>query len=240
MIPYRDNVPRVYRPVVTVGLIAANVLIFLWVQALPPWAHQSFVHIFGVVPATFSSPDWAARHGLPDVKWISLFTYQFLHSGWLHIIFNMWMLWIFGDNVEDVTGHLGFLAFYLLCGLAAAGVQIMADTASPVPMIGASGAIGGVMGAYFLLYPHGKVYTFIPIFFFPLIIKLPAVLFLGVWFVMQFISGMAGSLTPGEGSVAFWAHTGGFVAGVLLIPVFRRKNRCRYCYNPESRDYDPF
>jgi membrane associated rhomboid family serine protease len=170
---------------------------------------------------------------------IPYFSYMFLHGGWLHIIFNMWVLWIFGDNIEDVTGHGGFLLFYLLSGLAALGLHVVSEPASTAPVVGASGAIGGVMGAYMLLYPHGKVLTLIPFGFIPLIVRIPAVLFLGLWFATQFFSGVLSRAGGAVGGVAWWAHIGGFIAGMILIQFFRRGKACRFCYNYGEKTYEP-
>lgn len=237
MIPIRDNVPRVHMPIMVIGIIALNVLGFLYEQSLGPRAMVQLFHLFGVVPARFFEPEWAAWAGYPHTLGWPLFTYMFLHSGWLHLLLNMWMLWIFGDNIEDVTGHGGFVVFYLLCGLAAVALHMLSDTGSAIPIVGASGAVAGVMGAYVVLYPHGNVLTLVPLFFLPLLLRIPALVFLGVWFLTQIVSGL---LPDGDGaaSVAWWAHIGGFVAGILLIQIFRRRGHCYFCYNPDSRDYD--
>ena len=235
MIPIRDNVPRVHPPVVVWALIAANTLAFLVELALDERLRLYVFHLLGVVPARFLDPSWARMAGYPDFALWPFVTYMFLHSGLLHLALNMWMLWIFADNIEDVTGHWRFVAFYLLCGVAAAGAYILAEPSATIPVVGASGAIAGVMGAYFRLYPHGRVHTLVPVFFLPLFVDIPAPLFLGVWLALQLISGLG---LGGAQSVAWWAHIGGFAAGYLLIPLFRRKDRCYYCYDPERRYYD--
>ncbi|MDY7001937.1 MAG: rhomboid family intramembrane serine protease [Thermodesulfobacteriota bacterium] len=229
MIPLRDSIPRVHTPYVVWGLIALNTFIFLLTAYLPPQALPIVFRLFGVVPARFSNPEWAAFVGFPQGGAYTFLTYMFLHGDWLHLLLNMWMLWIFADNIEDVMGPVRFLVFYVLCGLAALGVHYAFNMNSPLPVVGASGAIAGVMGAYFLLYPHARVVTLIPIIIIPYIVELPAVLFLGIWFLMQFFSGVSSSLSQGAASIAWWAHAGGFVAGMLLIPVFRVKERCYYC-----------
>jgi len=238
VIPIRDNVPRVTMPVAVTAIIVVNAVLFLYTKSLAPRELFEFFHLYGVVPARFLEPDWAQWAGYPDSFGLPFVGYMFLHGGWLHVILNMWMLWIFGDNIEDVTGHPGFVGFYLLCGLAAVGMHMALAPEAQVPVVGASGAVAGVMGAYIVLYPHGRVLTLVPIFFIPLFLRVPSYLFLGVWFLSQVFSGVYAS---GDGSlqVAWWAHVGGFVAGVLLIQVFRRRGHCRYCYNPDTRDYDP-
>ena len=213
MIPLRDVIPSRTTPVVTIAIVALNVLVFLYQFSLGR-AVNDFVLAFGLVPAYFS--------------WPSVLTSMFLHGGFLHVGGNMLYLWIFGDNVEDRMGHGRFLAFYLLCGTAAALGQMVTNPDSTVPMVGASGAVAGVMGAYFVLYPHSRIVTLLP-FIFIQIVEVPAVFFLGVWFVMQFLSGV-GSIAsatadqPG-GGIAFWAHIAGFAAGVAGVFVFRRPQR---------------
>ena len=215
MIPLRDVVPSRTRPVVTVALIVANGLVFLRQFGLPPDRLEGFIHAFGLVPADFT--------------WLTVFTSMFVHGGLLHAAGNMLYLWIFGDNVEDRMGHGRFLVFYLLSGIGAALAQTWAAPTSAVPMVGASGAIAGVMGAYFILYPRSRVLTLLP---FPImIIEIPAVYFLGLWFLMQFVNGMAtlGAAADGQlaGGVAFWAHAAGFGVGAVLVFVFRRPERQR-------------
>ncbi|BCS90168.1 rhomboid family intramembrane serine protease [Pseudodesulfovibrio sediminis] len=238
MIPLRDNVPRVNRPIAVVCIIAVNVLVFLYLRTVPQYDLLQFYHLHGVVPARFFEPDWAKWVGYPVTFGGPLITYMFLHGGWLHIVFNMWMLWIFGDNIEDVTGHGWFVVFYVLCGLMAVAVHMVFEQASNAPVVGASGAVAGVMGAYIVLYPHGRVLTLVPIAFVPLIVRIPSSLFLGLWFLIQIVSGMT-SAGEGTGQVAWWSHVGGFIAGVVLIQIFRRRGHCRYCYNRDTRDYDP-
>jgi membrane associated rhomboid family serine protease len=200
MFPLADVIPSRTTPVVTYSLIALNAFAFLYELTLSEYDLQLFVQGFGVVPAYFS--------------WASVFSSMFLHGGWLHFLGNMLYLWIFGDNVEDRMGHVWYVIFYLLCGMAAAIGQAATQPYSMVPMIGASGAIAGVMGAYFVLYPHSRVLTVLFIFLFVDIVEVPAIFFLGIWFLMQFFSGI-GSLGTGSatGGVAFWAHVAGFIAG---------------------------
>ena len=216
MIPLRDIVPSRTTPVITISLIVLNVLVFLFELSLGR-AVEAFTFYFGLVPADFA--------------WLNVFTSMFIHSGFLHIAGNMLYLWIFGDNVEDRMGHGRFLVFYLLCGVAAALAQTVTAPNSTVPMVGASGAIAGVMGAYFVLYPKSRIVALVPLFFFFQIIEVPAIFFLGIWFLMQFLSGV-GSIAeatrgaPG-GGVAFWAHVAGFVAGITGVVAFRRPERER-------------
>ena len=215
MIPLRDVIPSRTTPVITVSLIVINSLVFFYQVALGP-AVEEFVLFWGLVPAAFS--------------WVTVLTSMFLHGGFLHFAGNMLYLWIFGDNVEDRMGHGRFTIFYLLCGAAAALAQTITDPESVIPMVGASGAIAGVMGAYFVLYPHSRILTLVPIFFFIQLIEVPAIFFLGLWFVMQFLSGIGSIATatgePG-GGIAFWAHVAGFGAGISTVVLFRRPERQR-------------
>ncbi|MEF2230454.1 MAG: rhomboid family intramembrane serine protease [Pseudodesulfovibrio sp.] len=238
MIPIRDNVPRVTPPLAVVAIIVLNVAAFLYGMSLGPGSMVELYHRFGVVPARFFEPAWATWQGYPPTFGWPFVAYMFLHGGWLHLIVNMWMLWIFGDNIEDVTGHAGFFAFYLLCGLAAVGLHMLFEQSSRIPVVGASGAIAGVMGAYVMLYPHGRVLTLVPIVFIPLFFRLPSYIFLGLWFAMQVVYGLAAQ-SRGAQDIAWWAHVGGFAAGMLLIRFFRRPGHCKYCYNPDTKDYDP-
>ena len=216
MIPLRDIIPSRTTPYVTISLISLNVLVFLYELSLGR-AVDAFTLYFGLVPAAFS--------------WVTVFTSMFLHGGILHVAGNMLYLWIFGDNVEHRMGHGRFVVFYLLCGVAAALAQTITAPDSVVPMVGASGAIAGVMGAYFVLYPKSRIVTLIPLFFFFQVIEVPAILFLGIWFVMQFLSGVGSIVTTAgggpAGGVAFWAHVAGFVAGISGVIVFRRPERQR-------------
>src|ERR1041384_108502 len=216
MIPLRDIIPSRTTPVVTIALITINVLVFLYELSLGKDV-DAFTLYYGLVPAAFS--------------WVAVITSMFVHGGFLHVAGNMLYLWIFGDNVEDRMGHGRFLVFYLLCGIAAALAQTITVPDSVVPMVGASGAIAGVMGAYFVLYPRSRIVTLIPIFFFFQIVEVPAIFFLGIWFLMQFVSGVGSIVSavggaPG-GGIAFWAHIAGFVAGISGVIVFRRPERQR-------------
>lgn len=213
MIPLRDVIPSRTTPFVTVCIISLNAVAFLFELTLPADRLDSFLRTYGLVPAV--------------LDWTTVLTSMFLHGGWLHFIGNMLYLWIFGDNVEDRMGHARFIAFYVLCGATAALAQVLMRPDSMVPTIGASGAIAGVMGAYLVLFPHSRVLTLIPLFVIWELIEVPAVLFLGLWFVVQLFSGV-GSLavsTGDTGGVAFWAHVAGFVAGLGGVFVFRRRQR---------------
>jgi membrane associated rhomboid family serine protease len=222
MFPLRDTIPSQRWPVVTVSLILANAAVFFHELSLPPHALERFIELYGATPQHFST--WVRLGGGPfDVLRLEpLFTSMFVHGGWAHLLGNMWFLWIFGDNVEDVLGHGRFTLFYVLCGVVSAVAQMVVSPLSPLPTIGASGAIAGVLGAYFWLFPRARILTFIPIFIIPYFIELPALVFLGVWFSLQLMSGLADVGTRSlHGGVAWWAHVIGFVAGVLLLWMLR-------------------
>ena len=210
MIPLRDIIPSRTTPYITVTIIGLNALAWLFELALPRDVLPVFLQVYGVVPANFHAS--------------TLVSSMFLHGSWMHVVGNMWYLWIFGDNVEDRVGHGRFIVFYLLCGMAAAYGQILIDPASTLPTIGASGAIAGVMGAYFVLYPRSRVLTLIPLVIFWEIIELPAILLLGFWFLMQLFSAgaIAVTSTTGGGGVAFAAHVAGFLVGVGAVFVFKK------------------
>lgn len=229
MIPLRDNVPSVRRPWAVYLLVAANLGAFAFTLPLDPRQTEILFHLLGVVPARFSDPAWAAASGYPGWSFLSFFTSMFLHGGWMHLIGNMWFLWIYGDNVEDILGHGKFLLFYLLAGVAAALVHVLLNPMSRVPTIGASGAIAGVMGAYLIKFPHSRILTLVPIFVFFTTIEVPAVLILAYWFVIQFFSGIGsvGYSHLSQGGVAWWAHVGGFVAGMALILLLGTNERYR-------------
>ena len=238
MIPLRDNVPSTKPPLVTWTLIGLCTAVFLYQQLLGERVLFEFVHIHGVVPARFTHPSYAAHVGYPEGGWLSFLTYMFLHGGWLHYLLNMWVLWIFADNVEEALGSLRFILYYLACGLAAAGAHVLFNWNATMPVIGASGAIAGVMGGYFRLFPKARVVTLIPIIIIPWIVDLPAVVFLGVWFIVQLLSGLAGTAVEGQAAaVAFWAHVGGFAAGLALVRRLLPPG-CQFCFDPSARRYD--
>ena len=221
MIPIRDFNPASRRPYVTVSLIAACILVFLWQMSLGPRTGQVITHQFGFIPAIlFGQATFGTDGGLVPA-WTTLFTSMFMHGSIMHLGGNMLYLWIFGNNIEDVMGHGRFLVFYLICGLAATMAQALPDMSSTIPMIGASGAISGVLGAYLLLFPKAQVQVVIPIGFF-MMRKIPAGWLLGIWIAFQVMSGM--SSEAAGGGVAWWAHVGGFVAGMMLVHLFRQRN----------------
>jgi len=232
MIPIRDDTPRFSAPYVTYFIIALNVVVFLFELSVGGQSHRALNNLmyhFGVVPVHFERALTAGASVSLVGLFLPILTSMFLHASWLHVIGNMWFLWIFGDNIEDYLGHFTYLLFYLVSGFAAAIAHILLNAGSNVPSVGASGAIAGVMGAYFVLYPRAHVLMwFPPIFFF----HLPAWLVLGYWFFMQFLSGAATSIaetSQTNGGIAFWAHVGGFIAGVILIKVLpERPQRYRY------------
>jgi membrane associated rhomboid family serine protease len=218
MIPLRDTVRSRSYPFVTHLLIGINVAVYLLQPAHDPAATQ-FILTYGLIPARFTDPALSRYFGM-ESNLFSLLSFMFLHGGFWHLLGNMWFLHIFGDNVEDRLGPLRFLGFYLLCGLISGLAHMMLSPHSQVPTVGASGAIAGVMGAYFILYPASKILTLIPIFIFPWLVEIPAFFFLGFWFLLQFL-GAAGSSNQ-AGGIAWWAHLGGFVAGILLLKVLDR------------------
>jgi len=231
MLPLKDDQPRYSTPFINSFLIGLNLLIFFFEAALDPRSLKELLNQFAVVPSHVSVfLNGSPRYTLPAVV-IPFFTSMFLHGSWMHVLGNMWFLYIFGDNIEDYLGHFKYLVFYLLAGLLAMTAQAAVSPHSTVPTLGASGAIAGVLGAYFVLYPKGRVLTwFPPIFFF----HLPAWIMLGYWFVLQFLGGAATALTyegrsSGGGGIAFWAHVAGFLAGIVMILLFPERHR-RYPY----------
>ena len=226
MIPLRDVIPSRTTPYITVTIIVLNLAAWLFELALPREILPVFLQFYGVVPADFHPSSLVTSMFLhADFRPSTLVTSMFLHGSWSHILGNMWYLWIFGDNVEDRLGHGRFIVFYLLCGFAAAFGQILMDPTSMLPTIGASGAIAGVMGAYFVLYPRSRVLTLIPLIIFWEIVELPAVFLLGFWFLMQLFSAGAIAVTAstGGGGVAFAAHVAGFIVGMIGVFVFRKR-----------------
>jgi len=224
VVPLRDNNPITITPYVTYALIGANIFVFLYQLTLTPQELEQFFRSAAVVPCQLSSTcPIPAAQGLPE--WMTLFTSQFLHGGFLHIAGNMLFLWIFGNNVEDRLGHVKYLIFYLTCGALAALAQWFFSQNSTIPSLGASGAIAGVMGAYIIRFPRAQVLTLVPLGFFLTTIRLPAVFFLGYWFIMQAFYGVAdlqarSNVGMEGGGVAYWAHAGGFVVGAILGPLF--------------------
>ncbi len=220
MIPLRDDrTPQTFA-FATLAIIALNAVVFWHELSLGSQSLQdAFFASFALTPANLT-------HAPSPDTWRTVFTSMFLHGGWAHIIGNMWFLWIFGRNVEDSVGHVKFVVFYLLCGVAAAAAQVALSPDSTVPMIGASGAISGVLGAYLLLFPRARVLVLFPIWIFWRVFYVPALLFLVFWFGLQLLSGMAvlnSNSMDVNGGVAFWAHVGGFIAGMVLIPIFKKR-----------------
>jgi membrane associated rhomboid family serine protease len=229
MFPIKDDQPSYSTPYVTWFLIALNLLIFLYQWQLGPRGDNALVHIYGEVPANLSAYLGGTSKYTLSMVVVPLFTSMFLHGGWMHVLGNMWFLYIFGDNIEDYLGHFTYLVFYILAGLLAMGTQVAIYPHSTVPTVGASGAIAGVLGAYFLLYPRARVLTW----FFVFVLYLPAWVVLGEWFALQFFAGAASLSTVQAGrdvgGVAVWAHIGGFVAGAVMIKIFPERAR-RYPY----------
>jgi membrane associated rhomboid family serine protease len=236
MIPISDANPTRRAPVVNWLLISINIIVFLYELSLPTRAFNGFVASFGVNSTNILHA--LARPSLaPMGTWETLITSQFLHAGWLHIIGNMIYLWVFGDNIEDTLGHVLYLLFYLISGAVAGVAQAVIQGPSNIPSIGASGAIAGVLGAYLVLYPTVRINTLI-IFYFITTLRIPALVLIGWWFVQQFFYGIMALTESAAGGVAFWAHVGGFIAGVILILPFigrrRREPPAYYYYNPPS------
>lgn len=221
MFPLKDDIPSRVFPFVNIALIVANVAAYVYALSLGE-SVGGLLTDYGFVPARFlSSGDFFS---LPS-RIVPILSFMFLHGSLLHLVGNMWMLWVFGDNVEDSMGHGRYLVFYLLCGVASVAAHTAAAPVSSVPVVGASGAISGVLGAYFCVYPRARILTFLPIFIFLYLVEVPAYFFLGLWFVVQFLQGWA-QYSSGSGvasGVAWWTHVGGFAAGVLLIYFFKTR-----------------
>jgi len=226
MIPIQDTIRSRNPPFAVYALIGVNVLVFALELSLSRGNLDQLFYLLGIVPARYTHPAWAERVGFPVDDYWPFLTSMFLHGGWAHIIGNMWALWIFGDNVEDRMGPFRFAIFYLLCGLVAGVVHWFTNPESVVPTVGASGAIAGVLGAYFVLFPRSRIVVLVPILFYPLFFEVPAVVYLLFWALSQLFSGAVALAGPVEvGGVAWWAHVGGFSAGLLLHPLFIRPRR---------------
>jgi membrane associated rhomboid family serine protease len=215
MIPLKVLLGRRGVPIVTVALIIANFAVFFHELSLSSRGLELFMLHYGMVPARFSQALAGSSVSMPNLLW-PMFTCMFLHGGWMHILGNMWFLWVFGGAVEDVLGPLGYLALYLACGLGAGITQLAFSWGSTIPTIGASGAISAVMGSYLVLFPRSKVLTLIPLLFFWFTMRLSAIFMIGYWFLIQFFSGLASLGGPQMGGTAFWAHVGGFLLGCVL------------------------
>jgi membrane associated rhomboid family serine protease len=250
MFPLRDDNPTLSLSLVTFAIIAINAALWVLLQGMgsEPGLSSS-VCAYGLIPARvfgLAHPGTRVELG-PGVAcvigagggWLTVLSSMFMHGSWFHIIGNMWFFWVFGNNVEDSMGHARFALFYLLCGLAAAAAQAVVNPASQIPMVGASGAIGGVMGAYAILYPNARVHTLIFLGFFARMIIVPAWMMLGYWFVLQILGGLP-SLASESGGVAFWAHVGGFAAGVVLIYPFRDPRRVAAHRDARLRSASPW
>ncbi|HEV2223045.1 MAG TPA: rhomboid family intramembrane serine protease, partial [Candidatus Acidoferrales bacterium] len=212
MIPLKNLRPRTHFPTVTLALIAINFIVFFYQLTLDPRALQSFIMTYSMIPARAQLALAHSQYTLAQ-GFLPLFTSMFLHGGWLHIIGNMWFLWLFGPNVEDRLGHLPYLGFYLVCGLGAGIAQTLFSLGSTIPGLGASGAIAGVLGAYVVFFPSSRILTLVTLFFWWFFARLPAVLFIGLWFAVQFLSGIGSLGSAQAGGVAWWAHVGGFLLG---------------------------
>jgi membrane associated rhomboid family serine protease len=229
MIPLKNLRPRTHFPTATVALIVINFVVFFYQLTLDPRALQSFILTYSMVPARAQLALAHSQYTLAQ-GFFPLFTSMFLHAGWLHIIGNMWFLWLFGPNVEDRLGHFPYLGFYLVCGLGAGIAQTLFSLGSTIPGLGASGAIAGVLGAYVVFFPSSRILTLVTLFFWWFFARLPAVLFIGLWFAVQFLSGIGSLGSAQAGGVAWWAHVGGFLLGMLLVSGMRR-NQPEIYYN---------
>lgn len=222
MIPLHDDNPTRSFPYLTITIIALCVLVYLWQATLGPRGGEAVIYSLGVIPAVLLHKVQLTPELVVVPASATIFTSMFLHGGFMHLAGNMLYLWIFGNNIEDAMGKFRFILFYIICGTAAAFGQVLQDPSSQIPMIGASGAISGVLGAYLLIYPHARVLVLIPLWFYVELIRLPAAWVLGFWFVLQLLSS---ALTKsGGGGVAFYAHIGGFITGMILVPVMKRRD----------------
>lgn len=224
-------------PLVTWSLITLNGIIFIFEISLPKDILEQVFFFFGLVPARYSSPQWALIHGLSPKDYLPFLTNMFLHGGWFHIIGNMWFLHLFGRSVEDRMGHARFLIFYLLTGLVANILFYLIDIHSMIPEFGASGAIAGVMGAYIVMFPRARILTLVPILFLPLFVELSAIFYIGYWFLIQLFAGtLSFASREVQGGVAWWAHIGGFIAGIAFLPLLKRRSH-RQSYPDEAYHY---
>ena len=219
MIPIRDTIPCYSLPLVTWVLMGINIIVFVVMHIMPENVMHSFVYQYGMVAARYTHPEWAIHNLFPQDYYLSFFTSMFLHGGWIHIIINMMFLWIFADNIEDRMGRGRFIIFYLLCGLIATYIQFYSNPDAVAPVVGASGAIAGVLGAYFFLYPFARIVIWVPLFFLPIFFEMPAIAFLGFWVIIQ----LQQATTSVSADVAWWGHLGGFIAGVILFRLFLRE-----------------
>ena len=238
MFPIGDSVPARSVPVATRALILINVVVFFFELGLSRDSLEQLFYLFGLVPKRFTDPDWAASIGFPIGTYWPIVTHQFLHAGWLHIFANMWALWIFGDNVEDRMGPVRFTIFYLTCGTVAGLTQVLINPDSTLPSVGASGAIAGVFGAYVLFFPTARLVVLFPILFFPFFFEVPAVFYMAIWFSTQLFSGTLAVVGPGQvGGIAWWAHIGGFIGGMLLCWLFVGRDRRKMQPDEDSLEW---
>jgi len=219
VIPLRDESHFRYFPVLTIVIIVANVAVFVYQRYFGPQGFEGYVFAYGLIPSALTGELATSNLLVPTSPPYTVLSSIFMHGGIMHLLSNMWFLWIFGDNIEAVMGPKRFIFFYLLCGVLASLAHVAIHPASNYPLVGASGAIAGILGAYFLLFPSNRILTLIPIGFFITTAKIPAFLFLGIWFLMQFVYSLMG------GNIAWWAHIGGFVSGVVLILFFRKRKK---------------
>jgi len=233
MFPLQTTVPLRNPPVVTWALIAVNCVVFLYQISLSEPELELFLSRFALVPGRYFAPD--ASSALSVLDYLPFVTNMFLHGGWLHLILNMWTLWLFGRTVEDRFGSARYLIFYLLCGAVASTTHALVNATSEIPALGASGAIAGVLGCYMRMFPLSRVVVMIPILFFPFFFELPAIVFTGLWFLVQVMQGTADLFGPPAGAgVAWWAHIGGFVAGFLLTPLLQQSKRAHRPFYPDE------
>jgi membrane associated rhomboid family serine protease len=235
MFPIRNAVPSRYPPLGTWTLVAANCVVFLFQISLSPAGQDEFLLRFALIPARYVDLMAGGDGNLTPANFFPIFTMMFLHGGWLHLILNMWTLWLFGPTVEDRLGHSRYLAFYLACGVAASLTHVVFSAGSEIPALGASGAIAGVLGCYVRLFPLARVVVLVPILFLPLFFEVYAFIFVGLWFLIQVLQGTAELFTPtAAAGVAWWAHIGGFVAGLVLGPVLRRSEQRYRAYHADE------
>jgi len=221
MIPIRDNIPKKRTPYVSWGIMAVCIAIFISMKMLPYETQRQLIYQYGMMPIRYSNPQWAIAFGLQPDGYFSFLSSLFIHAGWLHIIANMWFMWIFAHNIEDKMGHVGFLIFYLLCGLIATYIQWYFIPDLAIPVVGASGAIAGVLGAYFFISPFARIVIWLPILFLPIFLEIPAIAFLGFWAIIQFQNATSTVLFEGVTvDVAWWSHVGGFLAGAFFHAMF--------------------
>ncbi len=225
MIPIRDTAPCLIKPYVSWGLIALCSVLFIGLELSPDRLHRYIIYIYGMVPARYSNPEWALLMGYPSDYFFSFMSNLFLHGGWMHLIVNVWFIWIFADNIEDRMGHGRFIIFYLVCGIMATAIQWQYTPELIAPVVGASGAIAGVLGAYFFLYPYAKIIMWVPVLLLPIFVEIPAIAFIGLWVIWQMKNASTAILFyEGAVDVALWAHLGGFITGVLIFRFFLRKD----------------